>query len=317
MLQTNILTKKSVFAYGLFLHAVTSTMAASATTTPNHGALITATTPILSSKHHDDQFKKTWGGLYSYFLKKIKYPTQARDYGVQGNTHLKFSIKDGKIGEISLLEELGAGCDDEVIKLLNTYPGFTSENDGNHILQVSFTFAGSTSPLKNPTIPVLAGFTPLKSIVVVAQDMLSPAEIRSQAAAKAKNEADQKEMALKYKDVTIDSNDTTKYDVDAVELAPIFPGGMSKFYEYIGIAFNYPKNSSLKKIEGKVFLSFVVEKDGSISDLKVIRGLDPAVDEEIIRLMKASPKWIAGVRDHKYLRVNYTMPITLKLSKPR
>src|SRR5579862_2215651 len=98
-----------------------------------------------------------------------------------------------------------------------------------------------------------------------------------------------------------------------VEQTPTFPGGMAKFYNYLQNNLQYPASAKANNIRGKVFLSFVVEKDGAFTDIKVLRGISPDCDAEAIRLMKVCPKWRPGVRSGKPVRVAYSIPVTFSL----
>lgn len=109
--------------------------------------------------------------------------------------------------------------------------------------------------------------------------------------------------------------DTKVYEFTSLETQPTFPGGMEKFYSYLKKAVRYPPMAQENNIQGKVFLSFVVEKDGSLTDIKVDRKLGGGTDEEAVRVLKASPKWIPGVQNGKKVRVKYNIPISFTLSQ--
>ena len=99
----------------------------------------------------------------------------------------------------------------------------------------------------------------------------------------------------------------------AVEHAPDFPGGVDKFYKFLQQNIKYPADARNKKIEGKVYVTFIVEKDGSLSHLKVIRDPGAGCGAEAARVMKLSPKWNAGVQNGHKVRVQYTLPINFTL----
>lgn len=99
----------------------------------------------------------------------------------------------------------------------------------------------------------------------------------------------------------------------SVEKNPEFPGGEIKFNEYIKNNLKYPEYARKNDVEGRVFLTLIVEKDGSLSNIKVIRGIAAGCDEEAIRLLKNSPKWTPGINDGHPVRVSYVVPIEFKL----
>lgn len=98
---------------------------------------------------------------------------------------------------------------------------------------------------------------------------------------------------------------------DEVEEKPEFPGGQGEFYKFIGRTFKVSPEAKKNKVKGKAFVQFVIEKDGSLSSFKVVKDLGFGVGDEAIRVLKLSPKWIAGAVDGKAVRVKYDLPITI------
>jgi TonB family protein len=99
----------------------------------------------------------------------------------------------------------------------------------------------------------------------------------------------------------------------AVDKVPSFPGGTDKFYEFLRTNIKYPAEMRQKKIEGKVFISFIVEQDGSLSNIKVIKEPGYGSGKEAARVLGISPKWEPGMQNNKKVRVAYTMPISFTL----
>ncbi|HZX57408.1 MAG TPA: energy transducer TonB [Mucilaginibacter sp.] len=100
----------------------------------------------------------------------------------------------------------------------------------------------------------------------------------------------------------------------AVEHEPEFPGGIEKLYRYLGRNLRYPAAAKENNVQGKVFVTFVVEKDGSLTGIKISKSLSPETDAEAIRLMKASPKWNPGIQNGRPVRVLYTIPVDFELA---
>jgi len=109
--------------------------------------------------------------------------------------------------------------------------------------------------------------------------------------------------------------DTKVYDFVSIETPPSFPGGIEKFYAYVGKSIKYPPMAAENNIQGKVFLSFVVEKNGQLTDIHVDRKLGGGTDEEAVRVLKASPRWTPGIQNGKPVRVKYNIPISFTLSQ--
>ncbi|WP_338769151.1 energy transducer TonB [Bernardetia sp. ABR2-2B] len=100
-----------------------------------------------------------------------------------------------------------------------------------------------------------------------------------------------------------------------VEESPTYEGGMNEFYKYISENLTYPPNAKEKNITGKVFIQFVVDKDGSIVDAKVVKSVDKELDAEALRVIQNSPKWIAGKQRGKNVKVRMNIPIVFTLDK--
>ncbi|TRX02370.1 energy transducer TonB [Flavobacterium gawalongense] len=103
--------------------------------------------------------------------------------------------------------------------------------------------------------------------------------------------------------------DTQIYNTAGIEVKPDFPGGMEKFYKFVGSNYQTPEEEGLK---GKVYVTFVVEKDGSLTDIKVIRDIGYGTGKEAIRVLKKCPKWTPGEQNGKKVRVLYSLPITIQ-----
>lgn len=133
--------------------------------------------------------------------------------------------------------------------------------------------------------------------------------------------------ARKQKDVmgtvpvmTMDNVDTVAESVDSLpdllfgevtEPMPSFPGGAGALMQYICENLRYPNTEA--DVTGRVVISLIVEKDGSLSNLKVIRSLDPACDEEALRVVRSMPRWTPAIQDGKTVRVRYNIPVVFRL----
>lgn len=109
-----------------------------------------------------------------------------------------------------------------------------------------------------------------------------------------------------------DDEETDKIE-DIVEKMPSYVGGLEEFYKFVSKNLKYPAQARRIGIEGKVFVHFVVDKDGSLSDIKVIKGIGAGCDEEVERIIHKSPKWNPGKQRGNPVRVRMMMPITFRL----
>ena len=100
---------------------------------------------------------------------------------------------------------------------------------------------------------------------------------------------------------------------DVVEQMPSFPGGPSALFEYLSKNIKYPVVAEENGVQGRVIVTFVVERDGSITDVKVVKSVDPSLDKEAQRVVKSMPHWIPGKQNGSAVRVKYTVPVTFKL----
>ncbi|WP_297250201.1 energy transducer TonB [uncultured Prevotella sp.] len=100
---------------------------------------------------------------------------------------------------------------------------------------------------------------------------------------------------------------------DVVEQQPQFPGGMGALNQWLGSNIKYPAMAAENGIEGRVIVQFVVERDGSVSGVHVVRGVDPSLDKEATRVVAQMPKWIPGKQNGSAVRVKYTVPVTFRL----
>jgi protein TonB len=100
---------------------------------------------------------------------------------------------------------------------------------------------------------------------------------------------------------------------DFVEQMPSFPGGMGALMSWLSQNIKYPVIAAENGVEGRVIVQFVVEKDGSITDVKIAKSVDPSLDKEATRVVSSMPHWIAGRQNGNPVRVKYTVPVTFKL----
>ena len=119
-------------------------------------------------------------------------------------------------------------------------------------------------------------------------------------------------------DIVIEAEEETEPTIeiifDIVEEMPEFIGGVEKLYEYLGNNIKYPEQAKDFSIQGKVFVQFVVWKDGTIRDVNVVRGVHPTLDKEAVRVVKSMPKWTPGKQRGKPVNARFTLPIKFKIS---
>ena len=118
---------------------------------------------------------------------------------------------------------------------------------------------------------------------------------------------------LKAKEVIAQEAPVEEKVFDVVEQMPQFPGGDAALFEYLSTHIKYPTIAEENGVQGRVIVTFVVERDGSITDVKVVKSVDPSLDKEASRVVKGMPKWIPGKQNGAPVRVKYTVPVTFRL----
>jgi len=238
-----------------------------------------------------------WKKFYAHLQRSIRYPAAAQEAKLTGYTQIKFTVKNGAPEGAAIGgPALGKGLDTEVMKAILSFDDYSSLPDGKYVLKTKFTLNGTDSKtaLKNNNLVAAAGYTKLNEVVIMGYPgkPLAAADL-----SKVKTD-----------------NSGKVFDFISLDRQPSYPGGMDKFYQFIGKTVKYPKEAQEKNIQGKVFLSFIVETDGTLSDIKAERKIGHGLDEEAIRVVKNSAKWIPGIQKNMKVRVKYNLPISFALS---
>ena len=146
----------------------------------------------------------------------------------------------------------------------------------------------------------------LNADVAVANPMAKAAEAKAAELAKAE---------AKASDVTAPADTTKNVVYDVTETMPQFPGGQGVMMKYLAANIKYPASAVKAKKQGRVIVAFVIQKDGSVTNARIVRSVDPELDAEALRIVKAMPNWTPGTQDGKPVDVNYTIPVVFSLYK--
>ncbi len=130
---------------------------------------------------------------------------------------------------------------------------------------------------------------------------------------KGNDEVNGKDIADLKKIVTQEKAPEPEKVFEVVEQMPTFPGGQSALFDYLSKHIRYPVIAEENGIQGRVILTFVVEKSGSITDIQVVKSVDPSLDKEAKRVVSTMPAWIPGKQNGSSVRVKFTLPVTFKL----
>lgn len=107
---------------------------------------------------------------------------------------------------------------------------------------------------------------------------------------------------------TTNPSENSVYNTAGIDVKPEYPGGYEEFYKFIGK--NY-KTPNVRGLEGKIYVTFVIEKDGSITGIKVLRDIGHGTGKEAIRVLELSPKWLPGEQNGQKVRCTYSLPISI------
>jgi hypothetical protein len=117
----------------------------------------------------------------------------------------------------------------------------------------------------------------------------------------------------KYVELIVNNkNNHAVYNTAGVDTRPQFPGGMGEFYQFVAENFKVSEEAKKMKLKGKIYLKFTIEKDGSLSDCSILRDIGYGTGQEGIRVLKLSPNWIPAMVNNKPVRVEYSLPISIR-----
>ena len=224
-----------------------------------------------------EQMPQYTGGeeaMMKYVAENIKYPQAAKDKNIGGRVFVSFVIeKDGSVNEVKVMRGIGGGCDEEAVRVIKGMPKWKPGMQKGKPVRVNY---------------------------------MMPINF--------KLSDDQPEKPAQQTDANKPNMKPDKNGVYQIcEQMPEFPGGVEALMDFVAKNVVYPQEAMDKEISGRVYVSFVIEKDGSVNEVKVMKGIGGGCDDEAVRVIKAMPKWKPGKQDGKPVRVSYMMPITFKL----
>ena len=234
---------------------------------------VDTTKQIFTAVEMDPSFAGGLGKFYMYLQANIIYPADSFNKNIQGKVFVTFVVeKDGSLTDVKVLRSVSPDIDTEAIRVVSNSPKWHPRIQNGRPVRVQYSLA------------INFKFPP-KQLVSNTQ-----------------------QIDTLFSKKQIDSI-RSKQIFTAVEYEPEFPGGMEKFHNYLGQNLQYPDQARNKNIRGQVFISFVVNRDGSLTDVHISRGLSTEIDAEAIRLIKNSPMWKSGMQNGRHVRVAYTLPI--------
>lgn len=214
--------------------------------------------------------------MMKFLADNIIYPVEAQEKGLEGRVIANFVVeKDGSITDLKIVRGIDPLLDNEALRIIKMMPDWEPGKQKGEKVRVRFTL---------PTVFKLM-------------------------------EKDKSKATQKNENRLTENSDPTNEVFVVVEEQPLFPGGSEAMMNFLKEKINYPKEAQDKGIHGRVVVNFVVEKDGSITDLKIARGIDPLLDNEALRVIKMMPNWEPGKQKGEKVRVRFTLPVIFNLSK--
>ena len=182
--------------------------------------------------------------------------------------------------------------------------GRIAENVFEQDMEIPLTRQPEVTPPPPPQV------TPINDVLTIIDDDATAEETNF-----ASSDETGEDVVIKHIPVTVDEEVVVEDEIFViVEENPQFPdGGTAGLLQYLGKNIKYPTIPQENGTQGRVTVQFVVNKDGSIVDVKVIRGVDPYLDKEAVRVISTMPKWIPGKQRGVPVRCKFTVPVTFKL----
>ncbi|WP_293300492.1 TonB family protein [Pedobacter sp. UBA4863] len=232
--------------------------------------------------------------LQRHLFTTIKYPDKAERSYIQGNTIAYFKVNNSKITLLSIAPKLNIDFKSEIIR---AFKGFETKDlkNGFYGLPIHFRIHNVVTTIINPEVTVHSSYIDLPELGIYAGD---PALCDPSA-------------PHKY------CEENTLHHWIYMRNPPVYPNDDYRgFIKFIKANVTYLKAAIKNQVQGEVYVSFVIEKDGRLSSAKVERGLGYGTDEEAIRVLNLSPKWKPGIENGKPVRTDYRIPISFRPEHP-
>lgn len=223
-------------------------------------------------------------GWNKYLSENLRYPEDAQEKGIAGTVIVAFVVNtDGTVSDVDILRGIGGGCDEEVYRIVKGSPNWT---------------------------PGMAGGKPVRS------RMRLPLRFKLAESAPSGNSANPEfrpVALLPATDGQDPSQENTEVFFDEQDTPPTPIGGLEAWQRHLSENLTYPTSARMRGIQGDVVVSFIVNTDGTVTEVKLVRGIGGGCDEEALRIIKSSPKWSPGKIKGKAVRTRMMLPTKFRL----
>lgn len=254
------------------------------------------------------QFPGGEDSLYNFIYSNLRYPQVAKDNAIEGRVFLRFVVeKDGSITNVKIIRDIGGGCGREAKRVVEMMPKWIPGKQNGKTVRVQYNLPITFKLNEEDKAKTIDDFPFLKNdsvsnntvIRVIFDSDKQPQEEKGQTG----------------------PEDTVKEYVEEelfieIDIHPQFPGGEDSLYNFIYSNLRYPQEAIDNGIEGRVFITFTVEKDGSITGIKLLRDIGYGCGEEAMRIIRMMPKWTPG-KDHlgNIMGMQYNLPIKFEFKQ--
>lgn len=224
--------------------------------------------------------------LMEYLATNLRYPGEAHAKGVQGRVIVLFIVeKDGSISHPKVVKSVNPDLDAEALRVISAMPKWKPGRQRGKDVRVKYT------------VPVMFR---LKDEIGVKAEEIKQSQLEEVVA-----------VGYMPTDEVVPTPDTPIFEV--VEQMPKFPGGASGIMNYLARNIKYPARAQESKKQGRVIVQIVIDKEGNVTDPRVVNSVSPLLDAEAIRVVSNMPKWEPGMQRGQKVSVKYTLPIVFRL----
>jgi TonB family protein len=237
--------------------------------------LVADTTPVYTAVARVPEFPGGLEAFGKFLASNIKYPATAREQKIQGRVIITFVVeKDGSLSNERVVRGITDDLNNEALRVIKLSPHWQPGMQNNRKVRVQYS------------VPINFALAPDADTTKAVTPTFSIASTQS-------------------------GSDPV---FTSVEQVPEFKGGLEAFGKFLATNMKYPKAARDNNVQGRVIITFVVEKDGSLSNMKVVRGIGSGCDEEAVRVLSISPAWKPGIQNGKPVKVQYSVPISFTLA---
>lgn len=248
--------------------------------------------------------------LMRYLSEHVVYPSEAQAHGIQGRVICTFVINaDGSVSDAKVAKSVDPLLDNEAIRVISTMPKWNPGKHHGKPVRVRYTIPITfripvSGPAEVGTVPSVGEQEGTK-VKPVASDSVAVKGVVEQ----------MPEFAACTYEITRWITKNTNKGPKRVAVKEIYnnPGGAVGLRTFLNQHVKYPAIAEENGVQGRVVCSFVVEKDGSITNVEVVKPVDPSLNKEALRVVSMMPKWKPGMQDGKPVRVKYTVPVSFFL----